>query len=73
VIVLDASVWMSALFTAEIHHRQSQDWLAGATTGSEQLLVPALFLAEISEAVARRTGDPVAGPSETFRRTPQSM
>jgi predicted nucleic acid-binding protein len=56
VIVLDASVWVSALRPQDVNHGVSDQWLAQCTGAGNGIVVPTLFLAEVGGAVARRAG-----------------
>jgi predicted nucleic acid-binding protein len=56
-IVVDASVWVSYLLPQDSHHIASEVWLDGYVKGGGQIVAPALLLAELAGAVARRTGD----------------
>jgi predicted nucleic acid-binding protein len=56
VIVLDANVWVSALRPQDVNHNMSDQWLAEWTGAGNGIVVPALFLAEVSGAVSRRAG-----------------
>ena len=60
-IVLDASVWISALKPLDVHHQVSDQWLADWISGGGTISVPTLFLAEVGGAVARRSGVPALG------------
>ena len=55
-MVVDASVWIAAYLASEIHHRGSAAFLMRETHAGNALHVPALALAEIAGAIARRTG-----------------
>jgi predicted nucleic acid-binding protein len=57
VIVVDASVWVSRLVPADVHHGASRLWLEHAVHRCELLISPAILLAEIAGAVSRRTGE----------------
>jgi predicted nucleic acid-binding protein len=57
-VIVDASVWVSRLAIGEINHAVSQRWIAAQIRSGAQLIVPALALAEVSGALARRTGLP---------------
>lgn len=56
-IVTDASVWVSHLIAQEIHHTASRNWLTAMVSNNKIIAVPALLLAEVGGAIARRTGD----------------
>jgi predicted nucleic acid-binding protein len=60
VIVLDASVWVSALQPDDVNHEISDQWLV-RWTSSNPIFVPSIFLAEVGGAIARRTGNSVLG------------
>jgi predicted nucleic acid-binding protein len=55
-IVTDASVWVSHLIAQEVNHSVSRRWLTETVNQSEVIAAPALMLAEVSGAIARRTG-----------------
>jgi predicted nucleic acid-binding protein len=57
VIVLDASVWVSALQSGDANHTLSDQWLARWLGDGQTIIVPNIFLAEVSGAITRRTGD----------------
>lgn len=61
VYVVDASVWVSRLLPVDVHHRPSYIWLEDRVAQGDLLLAPALLLAEVAGAVARRTGRPELG------------
>lgn len=56
-IVTDASIWVSHLIAQEIHHGVSRRWLTVVVRSNTVIAAPALLLAEVGGAVARRTGD----------------
>jgi predicted nucleic acid-binding protein len=60
-IVLDASVWMSALLAQDIHHTISLQWSTQWITEGRVIVVPALFLAEVDSPVARPVRQPALG------------
>ena len=60
-IVTDASVWVSHLITQEVHHAVSRRWLTAVVHSRSIIAAPALLLAEVGGAVARRTGDAALG------------
>ena len=55
--VVDASVWVSWLFTTDLMHAASRAWLK--RTLEERILwfAPMLLLPEAAGAIARRSGD----------------
>ncbi len=55
-IVLDASVWVSRLVPQDVHHLASRLWLEQYIVSGGRLCVPALFLAEVTGAISRQTG-----------------
>ena len=57
-MVVDASVVVSRLVTHDVHHAASRAWLARHVAAGGLLIAPALLLAEVAGAVARRTGTP---------------
>lgn len=54
-MVVDASVWVSALLPDEPRHRRSRTWLEAAASRT-MLVTPTVALAEVAGAVRRRTG-----------------
>ncbi len=56
-IVTDASVWVSHLIAQEVHHAISRRWLTAVVHSNTVIAAPALLLAEVGGAIARRTGD----------------
>jgi predicted nucleic acid-binding protein len=60
-MVVDASVWVSALVVHDTHHTASRRWLRRHSSRTTLLVVPTLALAEVASAISRRTGDPVLG------------
>ena len=54
-IVVDASVWVGSVLEGDVHSVQSIDWLENWIRAERLIYVPALFLAEVSGAIARRT------------------
>ena len=61
--VVDASVWVSSLIPADVFHAVSRGWLRQQVAEREQLVVPALMLAEVAGAISRRTHRPADGRS----------
>jgi len=55
-MVVDASIWVSALIIRDIHHLESRQWLDGYLATEAALVAPTLLLPEVAGAVARRTG-----------------
>ncbi len=60
-MVVDASVWVSALVVHDTHHRASRRWLRRHSSRGSVLVVPTLALAEVAGAISRRTADPALG------------
>lgn len=56
-IVTDASVWVSHLIAQETHHAITRRWLLAVVHSRTVIAAPALLLAEVGGAVARRTAD----------------
>ena len=57
-IVIDASVWVSYVIVADVHHVATTIWMERELAGPEDMSAPALILAEVAGAVARQTGRP---------------
>lgn len=55
--VVDASVWVARLVPQDVHYQASCLWLEATIARGGRLISPILLLAEVSGAVARRTGD----------------
>jgi predicted nucleic acid-binding protein len=55
-IVVDASVWVSVFLLRDAHHTISAQWLRSTILTGERLVAPTLLIAEVSGAIARRTG-----------------
>lgn len=53
--VVDASVWVSRFVSGDVHHQPSREWLAGLVEEGASVAAPALLLAEVAGAIARRT------------------
>jgi predicted nucleic acid-binding protein len=53
--VVDASVWVSRFVEGEFHHEPSREWLARCVEEGTMIAAPALLLAEVAGAIARRT------------------
>ena len=60
-IVLDANVWISSLLPADVNKVVSRNWLSRTLAAGDSLITPSIFLAEVTGAVARRTGDRTGG------------
>lgn len=56
--VVDAGVWVSRVVEEDVNHEASRLWLAGLVEEGATIAVPALLLAEVAGAIARRTGRP---------------
>jgi len=59
--VVDASVWVSRLVPQDVHHFASRRYLEERAAAGDPLVAPALLLAEVAGAIARRTGAPELG------------
>ena len=56
-MVIDASVWVAALLTNDVHHGASAALLRALVHAGQQAATPVLAWPEIAGAIARRTGD----------------
>ena len=54
--VVDASVWVSLFVGSDAHHFESRRWFEEGVGRGATVVAPAIVLAEIAGAVARRTG-----------------
>jgi predicted nucleic acid-binding protein len=52
---VDASVWVSRFVDGDVHNEPSREWLAGRVEEGTTVAAPALLLAEVAGAIARRT------------------
>jgi predicted nucleic acid-binding protein len=57
VSVIDASVWVSRFLNDDTFHNISRSWLLETVASGQPLVGPTIVLAEVSGAIARRTGD----------------
>jgi len=55
VAVVDASVWVSRLVSADVHHPLSQTWLETFVGNGGQCVAPVLLLAEVAGSISGRT------------------
>jgi predicted nucleic acid-binding protein len=60
-IVVDASIMVSALYPQDVHHQQSRQWLRQAIFAGERLVAPVLLLSEVAGAITRRSSDEAQG------------
>jgi predicted nucleic acid-binding protein len=56
-IVVDAGVWVARLVPQDAFHAAVRTWMESRRGEETEFLAPALLLAEVAGAVARRTGD----------------
>lgn len=56
-MVVDASVWVSRFLPEDAFHQASRTWLIEMATAGMALVAPAIMLAEVAGAIARRTGN----------------
>lgn len=59
-VVVDASVWISAFITEDVHHSLSRPWLDQWLRTDHIVVGPSLVLIEVAGAITRRTGDQAA-------------
>jgi predicted nucleic acid-binding protein len=73
VIVVDASVFVSASLASDAHHQASIAWLSRWLARGDPLCAPMLLMVEMAAALARLTGNPLEGyrAVRTFRQIPQ--
>lgn len=64
-IVIDASVWLSALLPNDVHYRYTVPWRDQIEVSGEQIVVPAHFPAEVA-GVLSRTGSNRAFIADTL-------
>ncbi len=58
-IVIDASVLVSASVSTDVHYAVSREWLARQISPKVVPVLPYLVAVELGAAVRRRTGNPV--------------
>jgi predicted nucleic acid-binding protein len=58
IVVIDASVWVSAIMNTDSNHAASQLWVDTFTDAGGEIVAPALLKVEVAAAVTRRTGQP---------------
>lgn len=56
-IVVDASLWVARLVPQDAFHTAVRTWMDARRLEESEFLAPALLLAEVAGAVARRTGN----------------
>jgi predicted nucleic acid-binding protein len=61
IVVVDASVWVSALRPQDAAYDISDTWIANWTEQNGTIYVPSLFLSEVGGAVSRRSQSPALG------------
>ena len=57
-VVVDASLWVARLVPQDVFHVPVRTWLDARRAAETEFLAPALLLAEVAGAIARRTGEP---------------
>ena len=57
--VVDASVWVSRFVPSDTNYLPSHEWLDQRIELNQDLVSPAILLAEVGGAIARRTGDSI--------------
>jgi len=55
--VVDASVWVSWLFTLDMNYEASSQWIEGVLGQGIILTAPVILLGEVGGAIARRSGN----------------
>jgi predicted nucleic acid-binding protein len=60
-IVVDASVWISALILQDVNHHVSRRWRRAWLRDGGTFALPLLILPEVAGAVTRRTGQALLG------------
>lgn len=64
-VVIDASVWVSALLMTDSNHSAALNWISQHLLGGGFLVAPVLLVTETASAVARATGNPTRGHQAT--------
>lgn len=57
-MVIDASMWVSASITTDVHYQVSRAWLGTQARQGAVFTQPWLFHIEVSASINRRTGNP---------------
>jgi len=60
-IIVDASLWVARLVPQDAFHEIVKTWMAAQRENGVIFLAPALLLAEVGGAIARRTNSPELG------------
>jgi predicted nucleic acid-binding protein len=60
-VVVDASVWISALIAQDVNHRVSRTWRRSWMRGNGTFALPLLILPEVAGAITRRSGRALLG------------
>ncbi|UCG23378.1 MAG: type II toxin-antitoxin system VapC family toxin [Chloroflexota bacterium] len=65
--VVDASVFVSALYPQDAFHQPSREWLGRQLSDGVLLVAPIIALPEVGGAIARRTANPDLGRQAVLR------
>jgi len=73
VAVVDASVWIAAWLLDDVNHQPASGWLLAYIASGRATYVPAIALAEVAGATARRTASDSDGieAAERMSTTPR--
>ena len=55
--IVDASVWVARFWIRDPQHTEARNWVFDAMSGGEEILGPAILLAEVAGPLGRRTGE----------------
>lgn len=57
-MVVDATVWISALIKSDVNHLPSEIWRQSWLRNPSRIVLPIIALAEVGGAISRRIGSP---------------
>ncbi|MCE2457789.1 MAG: type II toxin-antitoxin system VapC family toxin [Dehalococcoidia bacterium] len=55
--IVDASVWVARFWTRDPRHTEARSWVFETLSRGEEILAPAILLAEVAGPLGRRTGE----------------
>lgn len=55
--IVDASVWVARFWTRDPQHTEARNWVFETLSRGEEVLGPAILLAEVAGPLGRRTGE----------------
>ena len=55
-VVVDASIWVSWLWSFDTNHDASNTWMEQCIANDDFFIVPSLLLIEVAASISRQTG-----------------